>query len=190
MSMPAGWYPNPDGSPGMRWWNGTEWTAQVTGPQAYPGVGAPQQQRRRKWPLILAVVVGSVVLIGGCTAVFVVPKVVDAVAGPIRGADNYLRARRDSRLDQAYALLCSTLRSQLTIEQYQARISSEEANAGHLVSFGTRGIHSQPGGAYATVDVEVETERSSSRIQARMAKEDGKWLWCGSRPLGSGTSFG
>jgi len=27
--MPLGWYPDPNGAGGYRWWNGVEWTAQV-----------------------------------------------------------------------------------------------------------------------------------------------------------------
>ncbi len=30
--VPAGWYPDPAGGPGRRWWNGTAWTEQVEQP--------------------------------------------------------------------------------------------------------------------------------------------------------------
>ncbi|HET6818912.1 MAG TPA: DUF2510 domain-containing protein [Mycobacteriales bacterium] len=26
---PAGWYPNPDGTPSLRWWSGVAWTGAV-----------------------------------------------------------------------------------------------------------------------------------------------------------------
>lgn len=38
---PPAWYPDPNGAPGVRWWNGTEWTNDVpilsnTDPAPYP----------------------------------------------------------------------------------------------------------------------------------------------------------
>lgn len=30
----AGWYPNPDGGPNLRWWDGEDWTEQVRLPDA------------------------------------------------------------------------------------------------------------------------------------------------------------
>lgn len=30
--VPAGWYPDPAGGPGRRWWNGTAWTEQIEQP--------------------------------------------------------------------------------------------------------------------------------------------------------------
>ncbi len=43
--VPAGWYPDPAGGPGRRWWNGTAWTEQVEQPYsagyAPPVLGAP-----------------------------------------------------------------------------------------------------------------------------------------------------
>jgi uncharacterized RDD family membrane protein YckC len=32
-STPAGWYPDPSGDPGQRWWDGSQWTDQVQQPQ-------------------------------------------------------------------------------------------------------------------------------------------------------------
>jgi hypothetical protein len=50
MSTPAGWYPDPAGTPQQRWWDGVQWTDQLaggvpTGPAAY------QQQRYVAAPL-------------------------------------------------------------------------------------------------------------------------------------------
>lgn len=39
-STPPGWYPDPAGSPQQRWWDGVQWTAQLTGPT----VPVPQPQ--------------------------------------------------------------------------------------------------------------------------------------------------
>ncbi|MDQ1546237.1 MAG: hypothetical protein QOH69_1141 [Actinomycetota bacterium] len=35
-SIPAGWYPDPAGGAGRRWWDGTTWTANVQEPEAPP----------------------------------------------------------------------------------------------------------------------------------------------------------
>ena len=35
-SIPAGWYPDPAGGAGKRWWDGTTWTANVQEPEASP----------------------------------------------------------------------------------------------------------------------------------------------------------
>ena len=40
---PAGWYPDPYGAAGARWWDGQSWTGHVTDPA--PGVGQQQQSR-------------------------------------------------------------------------------------------------------------------------------------------------
>ncbi len=43
--VPAGWYPDPAGGPGRRWWDGTAWTEQVEQPYSAsytpPVLGAP-----------------------------------------------------------------------------------------------------------------------------------------------------
>jgi Protein of unknown function (DUF2510) len=35
-SIPAGWYPDPAGGAGKRWWDGTVWTANLQEPEARP----------------------------------------------------------------------------------------------------------------------------------------------------------
>ncbi len=68
--QPAGWYPNPDGSPTQRWWDGGQWTPQ-TRPLGFAGVSPPPTGRNTKRPLvlgtaafaILAVAVASLLLV-------------------------------------------------------------------------------------------------------------------------------
>ncbi|AMM18848.1 hypothetical protein AX769_00185 [Frondihabitans sp. PAMC 28766] len=51
---PAGWYPEPSGAPGSRWWDGAAWTAQTAPPVAFavaPGSGyAPHWERPELQP--------------------------------------------------------------------------------------------------------------------------------------------
>ena len=41
---PAGWYPDPSGTGGQRWWDGQRWTDQLQPPQGYGQQGYGQQQ--------------------------------------------------------------------------------------------------------------------------------------------------
>lgn len=38
MSIPAGWYPDPSGAPGTRWWDGGQWTAHASPVAGYAAV--------------------------------------------------------------------------------------------------------------------------------------------------------
>jgi hypothetical protein len=69
---PAGWYPDPGGAPGQRWWDGTAWTAGFQ--PAVAGLQPPPPPRRRWSPwvvplavvaLVGALVVGLLVALGG-----------------------------------------------------------------------------------------------------------------------------
>jgi hypothetical protein len=39
--IPSGWYPNPDGSPSLRWWDGSQWTEAVSASPPPPSPVAP-----------------------------------------------------------------------------------------------------------------------------------------------------
>jgi hypothetical protein len=65
---PPGWYPNPQG-PGQRYWDGTKWTDQYQ-----PGAPVQEDKKRGRFGrnclmVTLGVVIGGVVLIGGCVAI-------------------------------------------------------------------------------------------------------------------------
>ena len=65
---PPGWYPDPSGGPGQRYWDGTKWT-DVNVPPSTPPIG-PRNARRSTSPLKVLLIIGAVIfgLVGGCTA--------------------------------------------------------------------------------------------------------------------------
>ncbi|MBN7355481.1 Mpr protein [Mycobacteroides abscessus subsp. abscessus] len=58
-SAAPGWYPDPSGAPGQRYFDGTNWT--VTAPPPPP---APAPKKGRKWPWIVGGVVVLLIVIG------------------------------------------------------------------------------------------------------------------------------
>lgn len=73
MTTPAGWHPDPEGSGQSRWWDGQQWTSalqpnptdpspaqNLSDPHANPGPGG----RKKKWPWIVAGLLGLFVVIG------------------------------------------------------------------------------------------------------------------------------
>lgn len=78
-NVPAGWYSDPGGSGGSRWWNGREWTSAVSGAGAPSQPAAPAGAPKSKGGLgclgWVAVIVGVLVL--GVT----IPAIVASVAG-------------------------------------------------------------------------------------------------------------
>lgn len=59
-SAAPGWYPDPSGAPGQRYFDGTNWT--VTAPP--PPAPAPAPKKGRKWPWIVGGVVVLLIVIG------------------------------------------------------------------------------------------------------------------------------
>jgi len=65
---PPGWYPDPSGGPGQRYWDGSKWT-DVNVPSTPPPIGPPIA-RRSASPLKVLLIIGAVMfaLVGGCAA--------------------------------------------------------------------------------------------------------------------------
>ncbi len=59
-AMPPGWYPDPWGQPGQRYWDGRQWTATA--------VPAAPRRRTGVWVLV-AVIAVAMLFFGGCAAV-------------------------------------------------------------------------------------------------------------------------
>jgi hypothetical protein len=78
VTTPAGWYPDPDGSPGQRFWNGDAWTDHRA-PDAPPVIGAARPASRGP---------DKRVLIGLAAAAAVVVLVVGAVVAVVMTMTN------------------------------------------------------------------------------------------------------
>jgi len=121
--------------------------------------------------------------------VLVVPKVIRAVSGPLRGANAYLGLLRDGATDAAYGSLCSELRGQTTPADYAAALRAEEEQGGHLVSFDVYKSMVEFGGNTGLVEYRARTTKGKLAMEARMVREGGQWHWCGSRPQPKSTGI-
>lgn len=66
---PPGWYPDPEGGPRRRWWDGTRWTENLEGAQPLPP--APPRYSGAGWKIALAVFLALCLGIAGCFAVVI-----------------------------------------------------------------------------------------------------------------------
>ncbi|OBK28472.1 hypothetical protein A5634_20520 [Mycobacterium asiaticum] len=62
---PAGWYVDPDGSPGQRYWDGQRWTShrRAGPPTSRAGVVARLRERWAKWPVPMRVLLTTVLVL-------------------------------------------------------------------------------------------------------------------------------
>jgi hypothetical protein len=78
MAIDPGWYPDPLGGQGARYWNGTQWDGAIqpgppTAPQAYPELPAPTVDTPRSlWPIWVGL--GLAVVIATASAAFVLTR--------------------------------------------------------------------------------------------------------------------
>ena len=66
--IPAGWYEDPAGSGGWRWWDGTQWTGHVA-----PGTATPTPERRSN-TIVLVAAGGAMVALLAVAVVVAVPQ--------------------------------------------------------------------------------------------------------------------
>lgn len=70
---PPGWYPDPSGTPGTRFWDGQAWTDQVQAAQPLTGPPAPAPEKKRGAMKTVCIVAAGMLLAGtvmivGCAA--------------------------------------------------------------------------------------------------------------------------
>jgi Protein of unknown function (DUF2510)/Domain of unknown function (DUF4352) len=77
-NAPAGWYPDPSGAPGQRYFDGQQWTSHAPPP--------PKQSHTGLW-VGLSVLAAVVLFFGGCTALMVVGMNKADDPGSVTGAE-------------------------------------------------------------------------------------------------------
>ena len=180
MDRPPGWYEDPERGGETRWWNGQAWVDYT--PPAVSRSGRTNWRKVAPWLIGFA---GLVLL----AAALVVPRVIRTFTGSINGANVYLRDIRDGRTSDAYAHLCAELRSQVDYDGYVTRLQAEREQSGALVGFNANHTQTEIGSPDAIVTVHVRTTQGKADIVARMRKESGHWLWCGSQPAPTTTEI-
>jgi len=66
---PPGWYPDPSGAPGQRYFDGVNWTDQRAPAQQAAPAGQPLQKKKPVWPwILLAIFVVILLGFGACVA--------------------------------------------------------------------------------------------------------------------------
>jgi hypothetical protein len=156
----------------------------AVGPGTDPGVlfppppPPPVGRGSRRW-IPWAVAIGVTATVVGAV---VIPKMVSAASGPLRGANAYLGLVRDGQTAAAYDSLCSEFRQATTPADYAAALDAEADQAGRLLSFNVYHSMVEIGGNSGLVKFKGHTSKGNFAMEARMMHEDGQWRWCGSRP--------
>lgn len=73
MTNPPGWYPDPLGGQGARYWDGTQWDGAIQpDPQEFPESPPPVEKPRRNWPVWVGLAATAAIAVG--SAAFVMTR--------------------------------------------------------------------------------------------------------------------
>src|SRR5690349_13631235 len=99
MVTEPGWYPDPLGGQGARYWDGTQWEGAIqpgppTAPQEFPEPPPTQEKARPLWPVWVGLSLAVVIAIG--SAVFVLTRPTDRKSTRLNS----------SHVEISYAVFC------------------------------------------------------------------------------------
>ncbi len=109
-SSPPGWYPDPSGAAGRRYWDGTSWHSAIPAPAKPPG--------RVNWPLLISVAGGLVLVLIVVSAVFGGSSAKDdayiralTTGGGMRAHPNWVASRDRDDLIAAGQYYCDRIKA-------------------------------------------------------------------------------
>jgi hypothetical protein len=117
MVTEPGWYPDPLGGQGARYWDGTQWEGAIqpgppTAPQEFPEPPPTPEKARRLWPVWVGLSLAVVIAVGSAVFVLTRPTGEGTKAAPTI-TPTTTPERTVSRADQVAAEVQSSMQSKL-----------------------------------------------------------------------------
>ena len=117
MVTEPGWYPDPLGGQGARYWDGTQWEGAIqpgppTAPQEFPEPPPTQEKSRRLWPVWVGLSLAVVIAVGSAVFVLTRPTGEGTKAAP-NITPTTTPAPKVSQADQIAAEVQSAMQSKL-----------------------------------------------------------------------------
>jgi hypothetical protein len=143
---------------------------------APPGWGVPpppgrpdRPRRRRRWPLVLGLVLGSIVVLSIGGAVLFVTK----VKPPIDATNEFLAAIEADEFDAAFDELCSVDQDEFTPDGLETLFG-----LGFLDDYSVNPFDVDLNGDRAKVSFDAEGTGDTDYFEITLRKEDGDWRVC------------
>ena len=114
----------------------------------------------------LVIVVG--VVLSGCVAL-----VVGLARAPVAAANEFVAHLDDGEMAEAYNSLCTDLRSELTLDEFQAHYRSAPDITGYLLTSTSSAI-----GELTTVSGTIDIGGEPQNVMFQMVREHDEWRVC------------